>query len=282
MLNILLFSCSYSISIEHVTDTYRIKFDIDLSNKKHVTNAEFRFFKAKRQGFKHEDIHHPNDRVEVYSITRPNNYYGAELRQFITALFITPDKDGYAVFNVSEVFDSWIYHNPNRIGELELEVWIRCPEALKSGVMFTPNIQFIADNTTAQLVLTSFSEEDSDQVEKRAIRFRPGFCEENPNAFQCCLRPLEINFQRDFNWTWVIEPRSISINYCKGSCPHNWNFYNRHSDLITLLRLNNPAAAPEPCCVANRFERKVVLVHIEGEDVLHNLDDVAVKSCVCR
>ena len=270
------------ISTDLIADTYRIKFDIDIRDKSDIIKAEFRFYKTRRSGFRFEQMHHLSDRVEVYLITRPENYYESELREFITALFFTPETDGYSVFNVSEALDSWLNQNPSKDGEMELEVWIRCPEALQSGVMFSPNIQFVTDNSTTQLVITGLSEEYADQINRRATRYRPGYCEDNPTAYQCCLRPLEIDFERDFNWTWILQPKSIPFNYCKGSCPLNWNFYSRHSDLITLLRLNNPTAAPEPCCVANSYERKTILAHLEGKNHLHNLDDVVVKSCVCR
>lgn len=218
--------------------------------------------------------------MEVYYITRPDNYYGSELRQFVTGLFTTPDKDKYVSFNVTDAIISWIYDHPKKIGELELEVWIRCPEGLKSGVMFMPNIQFSADNSTTQLVLSGFEEE---RLDKRSNeRFTTEYCEQNPTAHQCCLRPLEINFERDLNWTWILEPKSIPFNYCKGSCPHNWNFFSRHSETITQLRRNNPTAAPEPCCVANSYANRTILTRLEGKDSIHELVDIVVKSCVCK
>jgi len=36
---------------------------------------------------------------------------------------------------------------------------------------------------------------------------------------ECCARyPYYVDFHRDLNWTFIIQPRGLSVNFCYGSC----------------------------------------------------------------
>ena len=135
---------------ENFYESYRLKFDVDLAEVTSITNivedlkAELRLFKIPRvddwlaRGA-------PEDRVEIRLIQRPENYLNQELLIFITYQLLEPT-DGYAVFNVTKAIVEWVSRNHGLSGELELDVLIRSPEAIRYGSMFEPKIQFSVDH----------------------------------------------------------------------------------------------------------------------------------------
>ena len=41
--------------------------------------------------------------------------------------------------------------------------------------------------------------------------------EYDPKVTQCCMWPLKIDFD-EFNWDWILFPRSYDANFCSGDC----------------------------------------------------------------
>ena len=41
--------------------------------------------------------------------------------------------------------------------------------------------------------------------------------EYDPEVTQCCLWPLNIDFD-EFGWEWVLFPRNYDANFCSGDC----------------------------------------------------------------
>lgn len=270
--------------------SYRIKFQVDLSDKDFITNAELRLKKyflqlpESSQGTVERLL---KDRVDVRLITRPENYYGEERHVYIATKFIAVDDiNGLAVFNVTEAIVLWLEssaHSLTHVGELELDVRLRCPQPLTHGRSFVPNFQFfVSSNNDGLLVLTTYKEKDGIR-QKRDINDNLIFCSEN--LFLCCLKKFRINFERDFNWTWVIRPKEIAFNYCKGECPIQWGISSGHAHFLDVLRQrakHNPTAAFAPCCVPNTFADIPLAIAVRGRLSMQNLDDVVATSCACR
>ena len=283
-------------------DTYQLKFELDLEDKGEVFSAELRLFKIVQDDSDLGNTYRETlyDRVDVYlRITDVPYNWGEDLVLPITGLNVEPDTDRYVIFNVKKAIDEWIELTHSQKGEIILEVHIRSAEALAPDVSFIPHVQFVADNTTTQLViradsdeLESAEEETISQLKDRSRRqsnVQTQYCRENPDVPQCCLRLLEINFERDLNWTWIIFPKSIPFNYCSGVCPIGWAITGEHSKFLTLLairsaRLNNPVAAPNPCCVPNSFYTESVAIKTSPEESprIEVLDNIVITSCVCR
>lgn len=296
-------SCFAAQSNSTYADTYQLKFDLDLQHKGEIFSAELRLYKLVQDDLDVGDTYRKTlyDRVDVYlRLTDVPYNYGEDLLLFTTALNVEHTTNGYVIFNVKKAIDEWIKLKHSQSGEIILEVQIRPPEALAPGIAFAPSIQFVADNTTTQLVIRA----DKDELEstgentaitnlkdrhKRQSNVRTQYCRNNPDVPQCCLRLLEINFERDFNWTWIIFPKSIPFNYCSGVCPIGWAITGEHSKFLTLLairsaRLNNPVAAPNPCCVPNSFYSETIAIKTLPEENprIEVLENIVITSCVCR
>lgn len=224
------------------------------------------------------------DRVEIRLIERPKNYLNQDLLIFITHQDLKVD-NGYAVFNVSRAITKWLERRDGLSGEMELEVLIRHPENAPYGSTFEPGVQFSLDKQSTQLVLTVYNEEEN--VVKRAA-VTATYSTNNPSRceFQCCWRPLSVNFKRDYNWTWITQPETIEFNYCSGECPQNWAVDGEHVRLLSIHRRNvldeNPTAAPEPCCVPDSYRKQLFVLNIKNRTDLVWVDDAVVTSCVCR
>lgn len=285
----------------HFYSTYKFKFDIDL-NKKDLADAQLRLTKSLLDSSTlPEDRIVQKDRIDIYLVTRPDNYYGGEeLRRFVKFALHDPDDiNGLAIFNVTDAITWWL-NDPEqaltRAGEIEFEISIRCPQPLTEGIHFIPNFQFFSDSSQdGQLVLTTYEESgvenSGEEWEEISRRKRDdddddddddlAYC--NPDQFVCCLNKLRINFRRDFNWTWVIIPTEIGFNYCSGECINSWD--TEHSQFLHTYRekaKHNPTAAPEPCCVPNSYETVALGVRLGGVNSIQQLDDIVATSCACR
>lgn len=223
------------------------------------------------------------DRVEIRLIERPDNYFNQELLIFITHQNLKPDNE-YVVFNVSKAIREWVKRRDGLSGEMELEVLIRYPTSATYGSIFEPGIQFSLDKQATQLVMTVY---DDEGIAKRAA-ITATMSANNPEMcqFHCCWHPLVVNFRRDYNWTWIIQPESIEFNYCSGACPQNWALHGHHVRFLGIHRQRvldeNPTAAPEPCCVPDSYKKQLFVVNKENKSEVVWIDDAIVTSCVCR
>ena len=92
---------------------------------------------------------------------------------------------------------------------LELEVVIKCPRKVSTGLSLLPTIEFVLnddnkENRTAQLVVAIVQEKERESEEnslgkqrKRQTAVNSAFCLSRPQEPNCCLRRLEINFKKD-------------------------------------------------------------------------------------
>lgn len=275
-------------------NAYRIKFQVDLSNKDFITNAQLRLKKSFLQLTEQslEAIQRSQkDRVDVRLVSRPENYDGEEKHVYITMQFLAVDDiNGLAIFNVTEAVVLWLEfptHSLSHMGELELDVRLRCPQPLTHGATFVPNFQFFeSSNNDGLLVLTTYKKKNGNQPtrqKRQDINSDLTFC--NENQVECCLIRFRVNFERDFNWTWVIRPKEIAFNYCKGECPIKWGLSTVHAQFLDVLRYrarHNPTAAPEPCCVPNTFADIPLAIIVRGRFSMQNLEDIVATSCACR
>ena len=258
---------------EGVADRYRLKFFINVSNSDVISHAELRLLKKPRSSNSQPSVGIGEERVELYLISRPRNFFG-EFPEFITAQRVSSDTEGFVLFDILNVIEKWVeFNNTYFARELELEIVIRCPELIETGVHYQPGFEFVFDsNQTTQVVITTYKD-----LRRRKRANDAAFCMSKlHDGHTCCVRPLEINFREDFGWFWVIYPRSIEISYCEGFCPYSQQNYN------SLLLSLNPTSSPEPCCVPVRFQSIALLMFVNGTAVNEILEDVKVHSCSCR
>ena len=259
---------------ESVADSFRLKFFINVSNGDIISHAELRLLKRPRtRPNSQPTIGIGEERVELYLISRPNNFFGGEFPEFITAQQVSSDTEGLVVLDILDVIKKWVeFDSTNFARLLELEVVIRSVELIETGMHYQPELEFVFNETT-QVVITTYKDRLSSRRKKRANDAESCMQE---RRHTCCVRPLEINFREDFGWHWVIYPRTIKINYCEGLCP--FSLQNYHSLILAL----NPTSSPTPCCVPVVFEPINFLIFVNRTAVNEILEDVKVNSCSCR
>ena len=100
---------------------------------------------------------------------------------------------------------------------------------------------------------------------------------------QCCIHELFIDFRRDLQWNWIMEPKGYYPNYCSGDCPYMWADDTQHATVLGLYHSLNPAAAAQPCCVAKGLDSLVTLYRTKtGQPKVEELSGVVATSCKCR
>jgi hypothetical protein len=274
--------------------SYRVKFHVDLSNKDFVSNAQLRLKKSRLTTGEVNAI--MEDQIDLKILTKPDNYYDEFLPRFVTSERVRYDSLGEVlIFNVSQAIAWWAgFNKRDQSNKILFEIHIHCTHTLPKGVRYAPNLQFFSNSDQdARLVITTyqsrttFSDDDDENSRRKrhssTSERRLEFC--NPDQIECCLSELPINFVRDFNWTWIIRPREVRFNYCKGECPLRWAKTTRHSELLERFRVRvqkNPAAAAEPCCVTNRFRSLTLLVFVDGKYRFDLLEDIISAGCACR
>ena len=281
------FSLSLRVHVGIIIERIRLKFLIDLENVTLFSHADLRLYRELRSGFVPSGDSDQRDRVEVFLITTPDNYHGQEKHSHIDGHFIDA-AEGYINFDVTDIIkNKWsdLFDSETK-GQITLDVLFRCPEAL-NDIGFVPNVQFKRDPSTIQFVITTYQQEVRELGARRKKQIRrtinTEYCRSNPETPKCCFRELEVNFRRDLNITWVVDPESFSPNFCSGECPSTWGHSNEHSWFVSLLLRYNPTASPTPCCVPNSYAPfEMLTVNGTGHMEILILEDLQVKSCICR
>ncbi|XP_070787858.1 growth/differentiation factor 15 [Pituophis catenifer annectens] len=98
---------------------------------------------------------------------------------------------------------------------------------------------------------------------------------------KCCLRSLKVSFEA-IGWSdWVVAPRSYSMKFCEGSCPHNYKPASMHAQIKARLH-SLSGETPAPCCVPAAYEPMVLMHYGDDGNVATQLfDDMIVTRCHC-
>ncbi len=270
-----------------LVDTLRFTFAVDLVGHKEVTEAELRLYKIVVAN----NTTVQEERIDIYSIYRGiKNYYGEDLKYHVVAGNVKTDRDGYTIFNVKDAIEDW----KNTFGEgelirgkLVLQVEIRTKN--KEGFSSPPKVQYASDNATTQLVIRTLLDKPKNETDyylpKTVAEVKKRNAEDSSQILDCGLQPLVINFVADFNWTWVIHPPQVVLNYCSGLCGRA-NAENLHTEYLSLRStiLSNPVGASEPCCIPNSYESATLSLVVPGPEKtkLEKIPELTITSCVCR
>lgn len=268
---------------------YKIRFQIDLRGKDFVTKADLRLKKSLlEQDFLRDDgiKVEQKDLVHIFYWVRGDGD-NEDYPIYITSTYLDQESiSGVVELNITKAILLWLdvpEHAQSRMGNIELELRLRCPEPLSSNDTFVPNFQFFTESSNeSRLYITTYKERTHLQhnalKRKRRNSEDMTFC--RPSEFQCCLNRLTINFERDLNWTWIIRPKEIPFNFCSGECP--LYLENQHARFLDYLKFYNPTAAPEPCCAGNSFLSVPISIIVNGEVEQGLLENVIITSCSCR
>lgn len=276
--------------------SYKITFELELPSDTLIWASDLRLFKRKKiNNLRIKQNHNAVENVEVYYVSRKKNKDGKEVKNFVlvSSKDVSSEDDGYESFDVTQAVRKWA--TESLVQKMELEVVIKCPEFVSTGLALLPSIEFVVgndnkENRTAQLVIATVQEEEREPEEKNSVVGRrkrqtavnSKFCLSNPQEPNCCLRRLEINFKKDLGWSWILAPQSFVPNFCQGLCPFFWPSATMSTTLLIQYSSMNPTAAVEPCCVAAVMKPLTLLMVINGRIFLNELSDMIIDSCICR
>lgn len=280
---------------------YKLTFsDVDwtYSTSSTLSSAELRLFKRKKilDNLQIKQDTNPTEKVEIFRVWNSTSQDGTEYR-FITSQSIGTERDEFVAFDVTNAIRDWKSAR-NKSDVLSLEVLVRAPQSVASGLSFLPSIEFDVPGYgkgehNAQLVVAvpsvedvgvtqeSIAQEESSNRQKRQTveAIERNVCRNETN---CCLREFTIDFHRDLNMTWILSPRSYQVNYCDGQCPDYWPSGTLNTMFLKNYRVNNPLSAPEPCCTAATTSSLTMVVVIDNRILYNHVPDMIVNSCVCR
>ena len=279
-------------NVSEFYNAYSIKFQVDLCDTEFISNVQLRLRKFHLQmtnNLQETVVRAPEDIIDVRLITRPENYYNESKYVHITMEHLANDDNSQlAVFNVTKGVIFWLTSSSqSKMGELELDIQHRCPQSLSPNNIFIPNFQFFKNSgNDGQLVLTTYKKKNGNKNNRnKRQEINHDFAFHNESHVECHVKNFTINFEQDFNWTWISRPKEIAFNYCKGECPINWGLSDTHAEFRDIIRSrsqHNPTSAPEPCCVPNSFSDLYLLINIRERYSMQSLNDFVATSCSCR
>ena len=118
--------------------------------------------------------------------------------------------------------------------------------------------------------------EIQDDWNLRPRRTLRGTCQNGGNDGQCCMDTLKVDFFKDFEWDFVIFPKSFTPNFCVGEC-----------QLGKILPESNHAhvllqSGLSPCCNAQKMDTLELLYMDPDNNVVQGtLPNMIVKRCGC-
>lgn len=202
---------------------------------------------------------------------------------FVTGrTIVLNDGKKWEEFSITDAVQRCLSEQPFKTAlHLELEIKPdQDPFSIDPYMFFQNSVASLT--STTQLVLFTVNAKDVENARRRKRQVTKDFCFANFTT-NCCVRNLTVNFHTDLNWTWVIAPLEYDPNYCSGDCPYLWPTATLHAINLQTLKLLNPTAAAEPCCVpAMLLPLTIVREDENGHLVFDPLSEMIVDSCICR
>ena len=199
-------------------------------------------------------------------------------------------EDGYVSFNVTSALKQWLEVNEDGHGQFYIEVKVEKLETMndEGEVIFDqPGVEVAYTDLegrysrTTQLVLKTYSTDDR---RRRQIFDRVDPTCTETQSTNCCKQNLLLDIHQDLKWDWVIRPRTLNTNYCKGMCTVDWPVATHHTwlNLLHIENSPNPTGSPAPCCVPDKFVPVTLLIFNRTTIELISIDDISIESCICR
>ncbi len=269
--------------------------DLHLSTNASIWSATLQLFKRKIVSDDHSLKRTPNptENIEVYwkSTFIDNDGNRILYPVLIKSQDVRTENDRYVSFDVTEAVRRW--RDEGLSSKIQLEVIIRCPESVDTGLLFLPSVQFDVPNSrknkgsnNANLIIKvlpeNHEETNNEQSKRQTVTTRKEYCLANPDEETCCLKQTTINFHDDLGFDWIEMPKTFQLTYCKGLCPRVLSSATGNLDFRSQLRAINPTSSPEPCCVPLETRPLTLLVRRETNVELLKLPGMIVDSCQCR
>ena len=217
------FSASDSLPSK-ITNGRNVQFfnlDMPLLKKKEILNATMYVHLPRAP--KHGDV---NVWIDTHVLSINTLGDAVSKRNGTTHAELDPNYGGWVQINVTQLVRHWIEHRNKNFGvELKVKtsgdnsIEIPTPtNSLETSGNTVRNLKFsdffslnclIFQNSYIVLVVKDTSIE-------RTARSTHKMC--NDDVEGCCMSPLDVDFQRDYDWKFIIHPTSFHPNFCEGDC----------------------------------------------------------------
>ena len=102
--------------------------------------------------------------------------------------------------------------------------------------------------------------------------------EYDPKVTQCCMWPLKIDFD-EFNWDWILFPRSYDANFCSGDC---YLGVQSEDPLIQKMQLSGSLVSAGPCCAHRKMSPlEILYLDNDGNVIMGKLHNMKITRCGC-
>jgi len=247
--------------------TYNIDFTIDTTIlPQNVHRVELFVYKERSR------LHSNADLFQLIEFTERWNSRKVVAVGIVNAF----DQHGYISFDVTRAATRWIQQGQHEIG---LVLTVKCINSWQCDLEIEQQVHF---NTSAKpmrqphLIVETYIRPSQHARRKRNNhhRGRFPFCNSNTTK-SCCLKELLFNFAA-VGWGFVIEPKSIYVNYCDGLCLFGTNLTTSHSESLAEIHSSSP------CCTPASYEPVSLLIRDEhGNHSVIELPKMTAKSCRC-
>ena len=296
---ILFFISDYSrnLTVRNDNSSIRIHFNVhipqptDPKKQTHVHSAKLKLYRWKVSP-QHVNV---NDLIALDSGVRVNVYQLLEdpvkegpLKRLVDSTIVSLRETGWGEFHLQQTVQQWMDNPDSNFG-----VELSCDNYDINHVIEFAHIKTELNEVTGRNVVGS--DVDMDLMpsldvysQDKMILGRQKRAEETYDCVQgdgenrCCRYPLWVSF-KDIGWDkWIVEPEGYQAYYCDGDCPHRYKMAHTFAGVQALVNINNPAAAPAPCCSATKLSPLSLLHYNESRNLVVSVyEDMIIKECQC-
>ncbi|KYN10951.1 PREDICTED: protein 60A [Trachymyrmex cornetzi] len=275
----------------------RLWFDVsEVPPEEYIIGAELRLYHSAHTKIQKS---HGSHTITAYRVL--NTKEGIRELQYIDAINITDNKEGWLTLNISEAFEHWVKDsNENRGLYLSVHPADRSAHEVRPedigimGFRGDPDKQpFIVGYFKSSGVRESKVRQKRDAKRKKKSEATGWDYRNNPYtdpgaqySRTCKIQTLYVSF-RDLQWQdWIIAPDGYDAYYCSGECNFPLNAHmnaTNHAIVQTLVHLVSPGKVPKPCCAPTKLSAISVLYFLDESNViLKKYKNMVVKSCGCH
>nr|VZI10950.1 unnamed protein product [Spirometra erinaceieuropaei] len=114
-------------------------------------------------------------------------------------------------------------------------------------------------------------------------------CRAKGHKFKCCTQYFQLNF-KDLGWhKWIVHPKFVEPNYCRGSCQVSEHTNTPHSQMMHIYRQQNyprlsdvQREAMLSCCHPTKMASMTLLYLDKDKQIqMNTLHNIIVRECRC-
>ncbi|VDL93621.1 unnamed protein product [Schistocephalus solidus] len=114
-------------------------------------------------------------------------------------------------------------------------------------------------------------------------------CIAKGHKFKCCTQYFQLNF-KDLGWhKWIVHPKFVEPNYCRGSCQVSEHTNTPHSQMMHIYRQQNyprlsdvQREAMLSCCHPTKMASMTLLYLDKDKQIqMNTLHNIIVRECRC-